>query len=214
METKQFLELYKKSTLINQDLCLATGIAKLVSNIFQEDVREMDRCDFKELKKITTIAVNTLSEREKKVIVKRYSLEGEKPRNYREISSEFLCNAIFIKTIEKHALEKLKMQREVFEPVIHKTEFLEKQYKELLNRDLKLVDSESAKKILIEDLDISVRTKNSLLRAGIKTVQDILDNKELILNCKVTDKPKIRNIGQKSLQELIEKLTEINIPLE
>lgn len=56
----------------------------------------------------------------------------------------------------------------------------------------------------IENLDLSVRVFNSLKRAGITTVGEVLDllekGDEAIMS--------IRNFGEKSLEELIEKMTE------
>ncbi len=59
---------------------------------------------------------------------------------------------------------------------------------------------------LIEELDLSVRVFNSLKRTGITTIGDVLDmlhrGPEAILS--------IRNFGEKSLDELVEKLKEKN----
>lgn len=58
----------------------------------------------------------------------------------------------------------------------------------------------------IEDLDLSPRASNCLKRAGLSTVE------ELIL--KSTDElKKVRNLGNKSLEEIIEKLKELGYSL-
>lgn len=58
----------------------------------------------------------------------------------------------------------------------------------------------------IEDLDLSPRASNRLKRAGLSTVE------ELIL--KSTDElKKVRNLGNKSLEEIIEKLKELGYSL-
>jgi len=51
----------------------------------------------------------------------------------------------------------------------------------------------------IEDLDFSVRAYNCLKRAGIHTLQDLVNKSE-------NDMMKIRNLGKKSLKEVREKL--------
>ena len=51
----------------------------------------------------------------------------------------------------------------------------------------------------IEELDLSVRSYNCLKRAGINTVQDLTTRSE-------SDMMKVRNLGRKSLEEVIAKL--------
>jgi DNA-directed RNA polymerase subunit alpha len=57
---------------------------------------------------------------------------------------------------------------------------------------------------LIEDLDLSVRVFNSLKRTGIITVGDVLDMLERGPDAMLA----IRNFGEKSLDELVDKLKE------
>lgn len=59
---------------------------------------------------------------------------------------------------------------------------------------------------LIEDLDFSVRTYNCLKRASINTVGDLVARSE-------GDMMKVRNLGKKSLEEVIIKLEEIGLSL-
>ena len=59
---------------------------------------------------------------------------------------------------------------------------------------------------LIEDLDFSVRTYNCLKRAGINTVGDLITRTE-------ADMMKVRNLGKKSLEEVILKLAEMELAL-
>ncbi|NLZ71177.1 MAG: DNA-directed RNA polymerase subunit alpha [Clostridiaceae bacterium] len=60
--------------------------------------------------------------------------------------------------------------------------------------------------IMIEDLDFSVRTYNCLKRAGVNTVGDLVAKSE-------SDMMKIRNLGKKSLEEIILKLDDMNLSL-
>lgn len=58
--------------------------------------------------------------------------------------------------------------------------------------------------MLIEDLEMSVRTTNCLKRAGILTVDDL----------QRADLFKVRNLGRKSLEEILSKMNEISMKLE
>lgn len=58
----------------------------------------------------------------------------------------------------------------------------------------------------IEDLDLSVRSYNCLKRAGINTVQELANQTE-------EDMMKVRNLGRKSLKEVKDKLSELNLGL-
>lgn len=58
----------------------------------------------------------------------------------------------------------------------------------------------------IEELDMSVRSYNCLKRAGINTVQELTQRTE-------EDMMKVRNLGRKSLEEVMEKLSELNLAL-
>ena len=60
--------------------------------------------------------------------------------------------------------------------------------------------------IVIEDLDFSVRTYNCLKRAGINTIGDLVARSE-------DDMMKVRNLGKKSLDEVIAKLAEMELSL-
>lgn len=56
----------------------------------------------------------------------------------------------------------------------------------------------------IEEIEFSVRAYNCLKRAGIHTMQDLIDKKE----AEVT---KIRNLGKKSLKEVLDKVEEMGL---
>ena len=70
-------------------------------------------------------------------------------------------------------------------------------------------DDKGKEKILemtIEDLDLSVRSFNCLKRAGINTVEDLINKSE-------EDMMKVRNLGRKSLEEVLAKLKELGLEL-
>lgn len=56
----------------------------------------------------------------------------------------------------------------------------------------------------IDDLDLSVRAYNCLKRAGMTTVQDLTDKTE-------NEMMKIRNLGKKSLKEVIDKVKSLGL---
>jgi DNA-directed RNA polymerase subunit alpha len=59
----------------------------------------------------------------------------------------------------------------------------------------------------IEELDLSVRSYNCLKRAGINTVEELTEKTE-------DDMMKVRNLGKKSLEEVIQKLEELGFSLK
>lgn len=58
----------------------------------------------------------------------------------------------------------------------------------------------------IEELDLSVRSYNCLKRAGINSVEDLVNKTE-------DDMMKVRNLGRKSLEEVLNKLAELGLSL-
>ena len=58
----------------------------------------------------------------------------------------------------------------------------------------------------IEELELSVRSFNCLKRAGINTVQELC-------NKTPDDMMKVRNLGRKSLEEVLAKLEELGLQL-
>lgn len=71
-------------------------------------------------------------------------------------------------------------------------------------------DDKGKEKILemtIEDLDLSVRSFNCLKRAGINTVEDLINRSE-------EDMMKVRNLGRKSLEEVVQKLNSLGFSLQ
>ncbi len=70
-------------------------------------------------------------------------------------------------------------------------------------------DDNGKEKILemtIEELDLSVRSFNCLKRAGINTVEDLINKSE-------DDMMKVRNLGRKSLDEVVAKLSSLGFEL-
>ena len=70
-------------------------------------------------------------------------------------------------------------------------------------------DDKGKEKVLemtIEELDLSVRSFNCLKRAGINTVEDLISKSE-------EDMMKVRNLGRKSLEEVVQKLNSLGFNL-
>ncbi len=70
-------------------------------------------------------------------------------------------------------------------------------------------DDKGKEKVLemtIEELDLSVRSFNCLKRAGINTVEDLISKSE-------EDMMKVRNLGRKSLEEVVFKLDTLGFSL-
>ena len=74
-----------------------------------------------------------------------------------------------------------------------------------------MVEKEESKKekileMNIEDLDLSVRSYNCLKRAGINTVEELVQRDE-------DEMMKVRNLGRKSLEEVQQKLAQLGLSL-
>jgi len=78
------------------------------------------------------------------------------------------------------------------------------------SQEIMVVKEDSGKeKVLemtIEELDLSVRSFNCLKRAGINTVEDLISKSE-------EDMMKVRNLGRKSLEEVMQKLGSLGFSL-
>ena len=80
------------------------------------------------------------------------------------------------------------------------------------NKNVEMIDGEeTVKKIqlemTIEELDLSVRSFNCLKRAGIDTVGDLTNRTQ-------DEMIKVRNLGKKSLEEVIQKLETMGLSLK
>ncbi len=66
---------------------------------------------------------------------------------------------------------------------------------------------EKVLEMTVEELDLSVRSYNCLKRAGINTVDELIQRTE-------EDMMKVRNLGKKSLEEVQSKLAELDLSLK
>ena len=96
-----------------------------------------------------------------------------------------------------------KFLQEHFEVISHLNEIvIQEQY--MYEREEKVSNKKFEKKI--EELDLSVRSYNCLKRAGINTVGDLTQKNE-------EEMMRVRNLGRKSLKEVVQKLREIGLDL-
>jgi len=87
-------------------------------------------------------------------------------------------------------------------------EMLETDAKDIVNIKEKKEDGKTkALETSIDDLDFSVRAYNCLKRANIHTLQDLISKDE-------SEIMKIRNLGKKSLKEVLDKIKELGLDLK
>jgi DNA-directed RNA polymerase subunit alpha len=82
---------------------------------------------------------------------------------------------------------------------------------EKITDEVTMVEKEENKKdkvleMTIEELDLSVRSYNCLKRAGINSVEELVNRTE-------EDMMKVRNLGKKSMEEVSVKLRELGLSL-
>lgn len=172
------------------------------------------------------LTMSRLTEREKKVLRMRY----KGMHTLKVIGDEIGITGNRVREIEAKALRKLRhpygpacyiMRKGVKAYVEMRIETgiadaLEERKKEL-EKDYQHKMDEIAMKSLedvmkeqlstrIEDLDMSLRATNCLKRAGCNTVQDLIRGYPTI-----DDAMRIRNLGAKSLEEVIERLHTMGI---
>lgn len=177
--------------------------------------KELNHLECEELVKI----FETLSDKENYVLIKRYFRNKDFTINsYKEIGEELGVTPERVRQIEYKAIRKLKHPSR-----LRRLEYVFSSNKEELDTDyIKTILSDgvtfnfdeatlSAKRdIHIEEMNLSVRSFNCLKRAGINTSGDLFDKTEAELM-------KVRNLGKKSLREVLIKRKELldcDIPQE
>ena len=65
---------------------------------------------------------------------------------------------------------------------------------------------EKVMEMTIEELDLSVRSYNCLKRAGVNNVEDLAAKTE-------EDMMRVRNLGRKSLEEVLQKMASLGLSL-
>lgn len=177
--------------------------------------KELNHLECEELVKI----FETLSDKENYVLIKRYFRNKDFTiTSYKEIGEELGVTPERVRQIEYKAIRKLKHPSRLrkFEYVFssNKKELDIDYIKTMLSDGVTFNFDEatlSAKRdIHIEEMNLSVRSFNCLKHAGINTSGDLFDKTEAELM-------KVRNLGKKSLREVLIKRKELldcDIPQE
>lgn len=153
--------------------------------------------------------IATLSDKEQKVLILRFGLNGNKPMTLDGVAKEFNVPRDRIRQIEAKALRKLRhpnrskrLVRLKMSRLELENEFAEKlayvrEANYELNRQLRIYKRKcSDMPLTIEDLELSTGTYNRLKKAGINTVED----------AKNADLEKVRNLGMRGYKEVTEEL--------
>ena len=165
------------------------------------------------------VAVGKLTEREQRIFWKRwkegYTLEavggqeGITRERVRQIEAKTIRKLRHPSRLYviKYGLEYLQLKDDI-EKLTKELEQVKQEiiYKLSHPETIEIKEEDYHKIIKIEDLDLTVRTWNCLTRAGIKTLEDLKHQT-------VDNLSKIRNLGRKSLKEIITKLEERGIKL-
>lgn len=107
-----------------------------------------------------------------------------KPADAVSLASEFLCSHFQVIANINQAIAEQDYMYEPVKPVVDKK-----------------------REMMIEELDLSVRSYHCLKHAGINTVGELAQHT-------AEDMMKVRNLGRKSLKEVIQKLNEIGLSLK
>ncbi|MCH3909711.1 MAG: DNA-directed RNA polymerase subunit alpha [Bacilli bacterium] len=153
-------------------------------------------------RKINTIGVISTDSNYSPVVKVAYSVEPtrvEHDSKFDKLTLEITTNG----SIKPH--EALAMAAQLL--VAHFSEFTKlddivKDYK-LVKEEVK-TEENKYQDMMIEELDLSVRSNNCLKRAGISTVMELTQKSE-------DEMMKVRNLGKKSLKEVKEKLASIGL---
>ena len=172
-------------------------------------------------------ALAGLSERERYVLEQRYGYRGD-PVKQADLAAELNISRTRVGQIENNAIRKIrqpypriKMLQEYLPTVVshEKDNFYSRFFIKLFRLKpehilhiLQAGPSKEAPEQLpeeitpsssIECLELSIRSFNGLIRAGVHTVQDLMNLSE-------EDLSKIPNLGKKSLAEICEKRSNLN----
>ena len=86
------------------------------------------------------------------------------------------------------------------------TEAKAKEIRKVAEKLIALAVKEKVLEMSIDELELSVRSYNCLKRAGINTVEELTNKTS-------EDMMKVRNLGRKSLEEVLAKLSELGLSL-
>ena len=158
-----------------------------------------------------------ITDREEKII-RLYYIDG---KTFEEIGREFGITRERIRQIQEKAIKKLKLFKKYFYDGkwCLMEELAKEEHQKYLETQKSYWKYESAKQYIlqyesgvflpireqkIENLDLSMRSYNCLKRIGIRTIGDLL-------NFTYNDLIKIRNLGRKSMKEILDKIHDLGL---
>lgn len=161
-----------------------------------------------------------ITDREEKVI-RLYYIDG---KTFEKIGREFGTTRERIRQIQEKAIKKLKLFKKYFYggKWCLMEDLAKEEYQKYLETQKSYWKYESAKQYIlqyesgvflpireqkIENLDLTMRTYNCLKRAGIRTIGDLL-------NFSYYDLIKIRNLGRKSMKEILDTIHDLGLVLK
>ena len=175
---------------LEMELTIGRGRGYVVADEVKETLRDM---------KVGTIAIDTLY-----APIERVNYEVEKARvghnnNFdRLILEVWTDGSIEPQVAVKEAASILMAQLDkIYEPI----------FTDAIRGLMKQNEEDPKQKILetsIDDLELSVRAYNCLKRAAINNVQDLVNKSE-------NEMMKIRNLGRKSLKEVMDKIKDMGL---
>ena len=151
-----------------------------VLELFVSIYHEPSVYDDDKLKRLLEIITQDLTEKEERILVLRYGLDGSNMRTIAEVAKEFGIGRERLRQAEAKAIKKL------LHPVRRKYIFsIPTEEKETnITLDNKLIDT-----------NLSLRTTVCLKRINVTTVKELL-------NVRFVDLLKAKNLGKKSFQEI------------
>lgn len=214
--------LLRRLKIVNNDNIFQMLVAslspseRLIRSIFNLTY-EVVLLDIAEEEAVLEILEKSLNEKQYGVIKLRFGFEDGKPKTLEETSKVFDLTTARIRQIESNALRKLRTPRNLrllLPNYSLRVETLQEQQQlQIINKRLteaeEKVKSKNIEDILnakLDELELSVRSYNCLKRAGINTIGDLSKRS-------VYDMMKVRNLGRKSLEEVISKLKDVGIEL-
>lgn len=158
----------------------------------REQIQMLKMCGGEAL--INSALRSAITEREQQILRLRFGLDDNHPRFFSEISNVFGVTIERVRMIEAKALRKLRHE-------------MKNLLKKSVECDNVTVMRKGEEPKTLEDLELSCRAYYTLKRAGFDTV-------EKLVNTSIEDFMNVRNMGRRSLEELIEKLKEFGYTLK
>ena len=215
---------------------------KSIHQLSNEQYEEFQSLSDDLIEEVKAALLEYLTGREYDVMCRRFGLDGDSvPRDLESVGKYFNVTRERIRQIEARALRKLRhpsmtlpaiynapsemeetaealyaeLEQLYESPVFKRADEivwkLESMKKAPFKYECKYLKDGALNETRIEELDLSIRTNVCLRRGGIATIADII-------NLPSKDWFRIRNLGRKSMEEIIEKMHSIgygdfNIPI-